>query len=42
MVINKPAWRSALSVLMNDRSGDLIALAFSLILAIAVIILLPL
>jgi hypothetical protein len=41
MVFDKPSWRNALLMLRNDRSGDLIALVFSLVLAIAVVALLP-
>ena len=42
MESHKPSWLAAQSILANDRSGDLIALVFALILAIGTIALLPL
>jgi hypothetical protein len=38
----KPTRQTALTMLVNDRSGDLIALLFSVILTIVVVALLPL
>ncbi|MEE8389024.1 MAG: hypothetical protein V3R65_10650 [Acidiferrobacterales bacterium] len=42
MSFAKPTGRTALSFLENDRSGDLAALVFAIILAILVAALLPL
>ncbi len=42
MSFAKPIQRTALALLENDRSGDLVALVFAIILAIVVAALLPL
>jgi hypothetical protein len=41
MSFQKPSWQAALTILINDRSGDLIALVFALILTTVVVALLP-
>lgn len=41
MSFHKPSWQAALAMLINDRSGDLIALVFALILTTVVVAVLP-
>ncbi len=41
MSFHKLSWRTAVTMLSDDRSGDLIALIFALVITIALIALLP-
>jgi hypothetical protein len=41
MSFQKLSWQTALTMLINDRSGDLIAFIFALIITTVVVALLP-